>query len=54
MLAPQCLPTQVPDQRNSTGQLPGLSDTEVPAVKVPGDLPVYKSLVLGLPFLAAI
>ena len=46
--------TQVTDQWIFAGQLPEWSDTEVPAVNVPGDLPIINRLVLGLSFLAAI
>ena len=53
-LAPQCLTTQVPDQRISTGLTPEWSDTEVPALAGTCDLPVIKWQVLGLSFLAAI
>ena len=35
---------------NFAGQVPEWSDTEVPAVEVPGDLPVINRLVLGLLF----
>ena len=44
------LTTQVPDQWIFTGVTPEWSDSEGPAKKVTGGLPVINWLVLGLPF----
>ena len=52
-LVPLGLTSQVPDQWIFTGGTPEWSDSEVPAQKVTGDLPVIR-LVLGLPFSIAI